>query len=241
MYHILTVDDSRTMREMLALTLRSAGFKVSSAQDGAAALALAQTEHFALVITDINMPVLDGIGLIHALRKLPDYRHTPILTLTTEDSPPTARPAGPPAPPAGWSSLSTRTACSRPWGGSCHDLDLTQFQGIFFEESFEGLDAMESALVAAAGPIVDTDVINALFRAAHSMKGGSGTFGYADLTRFTHRMEALLDQVRHGTRSLDETLIGVLLQAVDGARDLLKVPGTGGSQGPGPWPWRRRP
>ncbi len=112
-------------------------------------------------------------------------------------------------------------------------LDLTQFQGIFFEESFEGLDAMESALVAAAGPIVDTDVINALFRAAHSMKGGSGTFGYADLTRFTHRMEALLDQVRHGTRSLDETLIGVLLQAVDGARDLLKVLSTGGQPGPG--------
>ena len=48
MYHVLTVDDSRTMRETLALTLRSAGFKVSSANDGAAALALAQAEHFAL-------------------------------------------------------------------------------------------------------------------------------------------------------------------------------------------------
>ena len=101
MYHILTVDDSRTMREMLALTLRSAGFKVSSAQDGAAALALAQTEHFALVITGINMPVLDGIGLIHALRKLPDYRHTPFLTLTTEDSP-AHRQAGRAAGATGW-------------------------------------------------------------------------------------------------------------------------------------------
>jgi two-component system chemotaxis sensor kinase CheA len=111
-------------------------------------------------------------------------------------------------------------------------LDLKQFQGIFFEESFEGLDAMESALVAAAGPILDTDVINALFRAAHSMKGGSGTFGYADLTRFTHRMEALLDQVRQGSRPLDETLIAVLLQAVDAARDLLKVLSAGGQPGP---------
>lgn len=101
MYHILTVDDSRTMREMLALTLRAAGFKVSSAQDGAAALALAQTDHFALVITDINMPVLDGIGLIHALRELPDYRHTPILTLTTEDSP-AHRQAGRAAGATGW-------------------------------------------------------------------------------------------------------------------------------------------
>jgi two-component system chemotaxis response regulator CheY len=101
MYHILTVDDSRTLREMLALTLRSAGFKVSSAEDGAAALALAQTEHFALVITDINMPVLDGFGLIRALRELPDYRHTPILTLTTEDSP-AHRQAGRAAGATGW-------------------------------------------------------------------------------------------------------------------------------------------
>ena len=101
MYHILTVDDSRTLREMLAMTLRAAGFKVSSAEDGAAALALAQTEHFALVITDINMPELDGIGLIHALRKLPDYRHTPILTLTTEDSP-AHRQAGRAAGATGW-------------------------------------------------------------------------------------------------------------------------------------------
>ena len=101
MYHILTVDDSRTLREMLAMTLRAAGFKVSSAEDGAAALALAQTEHFALVITDINMPVLDGFGLIRALRELPDYRHTPILTLTTEDSP-AHRQAGRAAGATGW-------------------------------------------------------------------------------------------------------------------------------------------
>ncbi len=101
MYHILTVDDSRTLREMLAMTLRAAGFKVSSAEDGAAALALAQTEHFALVITDINMPVLDGFGLIRALRELPDYRHTPILNLTTEDSP-AHRQAGRAAGATGW-------------------------------------------------------------------------------------------------------------------------------------------
>jgi len=101
MYHVLTVDDSRTMRDMLALTLRSAGFKVSSANDGAAALELAQAEHFALVITDINMPVLDGLSLIRALRELPGYRHTPILTLTTEDSP-AHRQAGRAAGATGW-------------------------------------------------------------------------------------------------------------------------------------------
>jgi len=102
-------------------------------------------------------------------------------------------------------------------------LDLRQFHGIFFEESFEAIDTMESILVAADGRIVDTDAINALFRAAHSMKGGSATFGFQGLTDFTHRMETLLDQVRHGQRPLDTVLIAVLLKAVDAARTMLRA------------------
>ena len=87
MHHVLTVDDSRTMREMVTLTLQGAGFQVSSAGNGVEALALAQREHFGLIITDINMPEMDGFALIRALRALPDYRHTPILALTTETAP----------------------------------------------------------------------------------------------------------------------------------------------------------
>jgi two-component system, chemotaxis family, chemotaxis protein CheY len=87
MHHILAVDDSRAMREMVSLTLRDAGFQVSCAGDGVEALALAKREHFTLVITDINMPEMDGFSLIRALRALPEYRHIPILTLTTEGSP----------------------------------------------------------------------------------------------------------------------------------------------------------
>lgn len=111
-------------------------------------------------------------------------------------------------------------------------IDLSQFHAVFFEESFEGLDAMESALLAAAGPIVEQDVINTLFRAAHSIKGGSATFGFADLSRFTHRLETLLDQVRHGTRSLDAATIAVLLKGVDGARTMLMALRTGAQPGP---------
>jgi two-component system, chemotaxis family, sensor kinase CheA len=111
-------------------------------------------------------------------------------------------------------------------------IDLGQFQKVFFEESFEELDAMESALVEAAGAIVDQDVINALFRAAHSMKGGSATFGFADLARFTHRLETLLDQVRQGRRPLDAATVQVLLKGVDGARTMLNVLRAGGQPGP---------
>jgi two-component system chemotaxis response regulator CheY len=84
MSRILAVDDSRSMREMVAFTLASAGFKVEQAEDGAIALGLARKEKFGLLLVDVNMPNMDGIALIKALRAEADYRFTPMLMLTTE-------------------------------------------------------------------------------------------------------------------------------------------------------------
>lgn len=84
---ILTVDDSATMRQMIAFTLSQAGFKVMEAADGEQALAIAKTQGADLVITDVNMPGMDGIALVRALRQLAPYRFTPILVLTTESGP----------------------------------------------------------------------------------------------------------------------------------------------------------
>lgn len=81
---VLTVDDSMSIRETVRLTLESAGYRVLTANDGAAGLALAQQQRADLVITDLNMPVMDGITLIAHLRALPNYRFTPLLLLTTE-------------------------------------------------------------------------------------------------------------------------------------------------------------
>jgi two-component system chemotaxis response regulator CheY len=86
MSHILAVDDSPSMREMVALALKSAGFTVTSAIDGEDALKTARTKAFDLILSDVNMPKMDGISLIKALREEPAYRHTPILMLTTESS-----------------------------------------------------------------------------------------------------------------------------------------------------------
>lgn len=83
---ILAVDDSAMIREMVAFTLTSAGYEVTSAVDGADALEQARCGSFSLVLTDQNMPRLDGIGLIKGLRELPYYRCVPILMLTTESS-----------------------------------------------------------------------------------------------------------------------------------------------------------
>jgi len=101
MTHILAVDDSPSMRDMVRIALMSAGFEVSQACDGEEALALARTRNFDLVLSDVNMPGMDGIELIRALRAENAYKHTPILMLTTESSPERKR-AGKEAGATGW-------------------------------------------------------------------------------------------------------------------------------------------
>ena len=86
MASILAVDDSVSMRQMVTFTLQGAGYEVIEAQDGEQALELAKSTKVNLVLTDINMPKMDGIALIHALRALPHYKFTPILMLTTESA-----------------------------------------------------------------------------------------------------------------------------------------------------------
>ncbi|MHB1586918.1 MAG: response regulator [Acidiferrobacteraceae bacterium] len=98
---IMTVDDTASMRQMISFTLNSAGYTVTQARNGDEALSLAQQSKFDLVITDINMPNMDGIALVGKLRALPDYRFTPILMLTTE-SQESQRQAGKSAGATGW-------------------------------------------------------------------------------------------------------------------------------------------
>mgnify|MGYP001111185182 CR=1 FL=1 len=84
MKKILAVDDSASMRQMVSFTLKNAGFDVTEAKDGVDALEVAQSNDFDLVITDVNMPAMDGISLVKHLRALPSFKFTPILMLTTE-------------------------------------------------------------------------------------------------------------------------------------------------------------
>lgn len=81
---ILTVDDSRTMRDMVTFTLRGAGYEVLEAVDGSNALAVLAQGKVDCIITDLNMPVMDGLQLIARVRADPRHKTTPILMLTTE-------------------------------------------------------------------------------------------------------------------------------------------------------------
>jgi len=98
---ILAVDDSKTMRDMVAFTLRSAGFDVNEAEDGVKALAVLGAGKYDLIITDLNMPNMDGISLIKNVRGTASHRGVPILILTTE-SDGAKKAAGKAAGATGW-------------------------------------------------------------------------------------------------------------------------------------------
>ena len=101
-------------------------------------------------------------------------------------------------------------------------IDIRQFHQTFFEESFEGLEAMEAALLQLDPDAPDAETVNTIFRAAHSIKGGAGTFGFSEIADFTHDLETLLDQVRSAQRQPDQDLIDVVLRSVDVLRALLE-------------------
>lgn len=101
MANILIADDSASMRSMVLATLESAGHQVTDAADGQLALGKAKAGKFDIVVTDLNMPVMDGIELVKNLRALPNYKYTPMLLLTTESGA-DKKAAGKAAGATGW-------------------------------------------------------------------------------------------------------------------------------------------
>jgi two-component system chemotaxis sensor kinase CheA len=99
-------------------------------------------------------------------------------------------------------------------------VDLSQFIPSFLEESFEGLELMESSLLGLEQG--DDETINSIFRAAHSIKGGAGTFGFNNVTEFTHLVETLLDEMRDGRRNIQQDDVELLLDSVDCMRLLIE-------------------
>ncbi len=94
-------------------------------------------------------------------------------------------------------------------------IDMSQFYQVFFEEAGEHLAAMESLLLELDVAAPDLETLNAIFRAAHSIKGGAGTFGFSDMARVTHILETLLDRLRKQEVPPTVEMIDTFLQAGD--------------------------
>ncbi|MDZ4282463.1 MAG: chemotaxis protein CheW [Hydrogenophaga sp.] len=99
-----------------------------------------------------------------------------------------------------------------------NDIDLSQFYQIFFEEAGENLDQMEQMLLALDVDKADDEELNAIFRCAHSIKGGAATFGFADVAELTHQMESLLDKLRRHELNPTAAMVDVLLESSDALR-----------------------
>ncbi|MEZ5411967.1 MAG: chemotaxis protein CheA [Acidimicrobiales bacterium] len=102
-------------------------------------------------------------------------------------------------------------------------IDVTKFHQTFFEESLEGLELMESGLLELEVGADNNEAINQIFRAAHSIKGGAGTFGFTAVTEFTHLLETILDRRRSGQAEVTQEAVDVLLESIDVLREMLSA------------------
>jgi two-component system chemotaxis sensor kinase CheA len=108
-------------------------------------------------------------------------------------------------------------------------IDLSQFYQVFFEEAGENLDSMEQMLLNLDVGNPDDEQLNAIFRCAHSVKGGAATFGFADVAELTHQMETLLDKLRRHELTITAAMVDVLLASGDALKaQLARHQGSGG-------------
>ena len=103
------------------------------------------------------------------------------------------------------------------------DFDMSELHGLFFDEATEHLDAMEALLIDIDVATADEEQLNAIFRAAHSIKGGAATFGFTDITELTHEMETVFDRVRKGQMPLSTELVDVFLASGDTLKAMLNA------------------
>ena len=106
------------------------------------------------------------------------------------------------------------------------DVNMAEIAQIFIEESLEGLDIMESGLLNLNLGEADSETMNEIFRAAHSIKGGGATFGFTEISEFAHVAETLLDEMRQGDRSVTQEGVDLLLQSVDCIREMIGAIGS---------------
>jgi two-component system, chemotaxis family, sensor kinase CheA len=110
------------------------------------------------------------------------------------------------------------------------NIDMSQFHDSFFEEAADAIKIMEQELLQLSPESVDNETINTIFRAAHSIKGSSSTFGFSEIGQFTHSIETVLDRIRNNELEISEAIINLLLASVDCLRNMLSTEKSGDRQ-----------
>ena len=228
---ILTVDNSRTMRDMLKVALTEAGYRVVQAVDGMHGLEVLEQEAPRVIITDINMPKLDGFGFIERVRgeSAVSRRSDP----RADDRELDRRRRiwrGAPARRDGSSSRSTRSSSSTSFAAwprnSLRNPRMDTMAAIretFFQECEEQLGELEIGLLAMDEGDANSETVNAVFRAVHSIKGGAGAFKLDRLVRFAHTFETALDLIRSEQLAPSPAVMKTMLRSADVLADLVKA------------------
>jgi CheY-like chemotaxis protein/HPt (histidine-containing phosphotransfer) domain-containing protein len=226
---VLAVDDSPSMRQMVAFTLKSSGYEVIEAVDGLDGLDKARAGRVSLVLTDQNMPRMDGLTLIRRLRGLPEYR---------AHADPDAHHRGQRRDEgrgarrrrhrlAGEALRSAQADRSGEKGhrlkvglrNTAMAIDLSQFQQLFFDEAAEHLACLERLLLGLDLARPEAGAVDEMFRALHSVKGSAATFGFQDMAALAHDAETLLGRLRKGEIGFGEAMQAALIEV----GDLLKA------------------
>jgi CheY-like chemotaxis protein len=221
---ILAVDDSPSMREMLAAVLRDSGYQVVEAEDGVKALEVAKSRAVDVVLTDQNMPNMDGLSLVKNLRRPSRVQghadhdaHDRVLARDEAEGARRGRDR------LDGEAVRPGQARAHAEGPHRHEapgvltmaLDLSRFAKAFYEEAQDHLSAMETLLVAIDAGRGDEESLNALFRAAHSIKGGAAAFGHTP-PRGIHARPRDHPRPRAQARSgAPQAMVDVILEAGD--------------------------
>ena len=228
---ILTVDDSRTMRDMLKVALTDAGYRVVQAVDGMHGLEVLEQETPHVIITDINMPKLDGFGFIESVRRDQRFLGVPILVLTTESSPEkknlraARRRDGMDRQAVRLGQAGRRRA---PRGGLSSSRNarmdtMAAIRETFFQECEEQLGELEVGLLAMDEGDANSETVNAVFRAVHSIKGGAGAFKLDRLVRFAHTFETSSRSDPQRAARAFAAVMKTMLRSADVLADLVKA------------------
>ena len=149
-----------------------------------------------MLITDLNMPNLDGIGLIKGCGRTPAYKFIPIIMLTTE-SQAEKKQEGKAAGATGWIVKPFKPEQLHRRGQKGAGMK-DKHRRAFKEEAYELLAELETSLLELEKTPDDEDLIGRVFRAMHTIKGSGAMFGFDDIAAFTHEVETVFDLVRNG-------------------------------------------